>query len=88
VPLDKDLSWKSAYQDLSNNVGSVKLFLSALRRSLRLERLFRFYFPLAQRPRLARNLSVGFQSDSHISSIHTSTMITRSNSLCRERDAH
>ena len=42
---------------------------------------------LLRRPRLVRNLSVVFQSDPNISSIRTSTRITNSDSLRRERDA-
>jgi len=42
---------------------------------------------LLQRPRLARKSSGRLQSDPYISSIKTSTKITSSNSLCRERDA-
>ena len=43
--------------------------------------------PLARRPRLVRNLCDRLRSDPAISSINTSTMITASNSLGRERDA-
>ncbi len=50
--------------DISNNVGSVKLFLKTLL-SFHLKEffsfvLFRFLFFLHQRPRLVSNLAVGF----------------------------
>jgi hypothetical protein len=60
--------------DISNNVGSGKLFLAHFAVHSAWSAIwFVFHFQLAQRPRLARNLTVGFQSDLNISSIKTST---------------
>ena len=42
---------------------------------------------LLRRPRLVRNLSIGFSPTQTSHRSKTSTMITSSNSLCRERDA-
>jgi hypothetical protein len=55
-----DLLRPPGYPDISNNVGSVKFFLSKLLRSLR--RVFGFVFVkrLHRRPRLVCNLAVGF----------------------------
>jgi hypothetical protein len=65
---------------ISNNVGPVNRFLSALVPSPLGVVFLVLLRPLLRRPRLARNLSIGFQSDLDISSICTSTMITSSNS--------
>src|SRR5712664_3618508 len=58
--------------DISNNVGPVKSFLSALLRSLLRVVFLVLLSLLLRRSRLVRNLSVGFQSDLNISSIRTS----------------
>jgi hypothetical protein len=63
-------AWLSTYSlmpgkrlpDISNNVGPVKLFLNTLL-SFHLKEVFSFVFFLSslhRRPRLARNLAVGF----------------------------
>jgi hypothetical protein len=90
IPLETGLlipSDKRCKPDISNNVGPVKSFLSAPLRSLR-RVVFVVSFDLYASTTTARSQSFGrLQSDPYISSINTSTMITSSNSLCRERDA-
>src|SRR6266446_6668071 len=60
------------HSTISNNVGPVKSFLSALLRSLLRVVFLVLLSLLLRRSRLVRNLSVGFQSDLNISSIRTS----------------
>ena len=72
---------------ISNNLGSVKCFLSVLLRARYGARHFAHVYLPPSRQRLACNLSGGTQSDPSISPITTSIMITISNSLDRERDA-
>jgi hypothetical protein len=51
---------KFALKPISNNVGPAKSFLRTLLRSLLRVVFLAFLGPLLRRPRLARNLSVGF----------------------------
>src|SRR5271170_1244449 len=72
--------------DISNNVGPVKLFLSALLRSLR-RVVFVVSFDLCFDDHGSLVSLDRFRSDLNISSINTSTTITSSDSLRREWDA-